>query len=71
MSRKFLSSRVIRLISPHYQLQTESHMDRYYLVPDYHHRRPFEADFSLGATSDAPGHSFQMFPGRGGDCFAD
>lgn len=46
-------------------------MDYYYMVLDYHHRRPFEADFSLGAASDAPGHSFQMLPGRGGNRFAD
>lgn len=46
-------------------------MDHYCLVPDYHHRRPFETDFSLGAASDAPGHSFQMLSGGSGNCFVD
>lgn len=41
------------------------------MVLDYHHRGPLEADFSLGATSDAPGHSFQMLPGRGRNRFVD
>lgn len=55
----------------HYQLQTESRMDYYCLVPDYHHRRPFEAGFSLGTASDAPDHSFQMLSGGSGNCFVD
>lgn len=46
-------------------------MDHYCLVSDYHHRGLFEADFSLGATSDAPDHSFQMLSGGSGNRFVD